>query len=56
MVSLLRCIARVREEEAGQTMVEYAVVLAVITGAIVATFALLSSASTDLINNVVSYL
>ncbi len=40
-------------EQSGQTMAEYAVVMTVITVAIVATLALLSSGVTSLINAVV---
>jgi Flp pilus assembly pilin Flp len=43
------------EREQGQTMTEYAVVLAVITPAIVAAFALLSDGFVDRLETVVSY-
>ncbi len=42
--------------ESGQTMAEYAVVLAVITIAVVAVLALLSTAITDQLNAVISAL
>ena len=41
-------------EEAGQTMAEYAVVLGVITIAVVITLGLLSTAIQNLLNNVIS--
>jgi Flp pilus assembly pilin Flp len=41
-------------DEAGQTMAEYAVVLGVITIAVVVTLGLLSSAIQNLLNNVIS--
>ena len=41
--------------ESGQTMTEYAVVLAVITPAIVAAFALLSDSFVDRLETVASY-
>jgi Flp pilus assembly pilin Flp len=40
--------------EAGQTMAEYAVVLGVITIAVVVTLGLLSTASKNTLNNVIS--
>jgi Flp pilus assembly pilin Flp len=43
------------EREQGQTMTEYAVVLAVITPAIVAAFALLSDRFVDRLETVASY-
>ena len=43
-----------RSEEAGQTMAEYAVVLGVITIAVVITLGLLSTAIQNLLNNVIS--
>jgi Flp pilus assembly pilin Flp len=42
--------------EAGQTMAEYAVVLGVITIAVVVTLGLLSTAIKNLLNNVISTL
>jgi Flp pilus assembly pilin Flp len=42
--------------EHGQTMVEYTVVLAVITAAIVATITLLSGTVTGMYSNVIGYL
>ncbi len=44
------------KEEVGQTMAEYAVVLAVITIAVVVTLGLLSSAITKQLNSVVGIL
>ena len=41
-------------DEAGQTMAEYAVVLGVITIAVVVTLGLLSTAIQNLLNNVIS--
>ncbi|HKV66690.1 MAG TPA: hypothetical protein VJN72_01285 [Gaiellales bacterium] len=41
-------------EESGQTMAEYAVVLGVITIAVVVTLGLLSTAIQNLLNNVIS--
>jgi Flp pilus assembly pilin Flp len=41
-------------DEAGQTMAEYAVVLGVITIAVVVTLGVLSSAIQNLLNNVIS--
>ena len=41
-------------EESGQTMAEYAVVLGVITIAVVITLGLLSTAIQNLLNNVIS--
>jgi Flp pilus assembly pilin Flp len=43
-------------DEAGQTMAEYAVVLGVITIAVVVTLGLLSTAIKNLLNNVISTL
>jgi Flp pilus assembly pilin Flp len=43
-------------DESGQTMAEYAVVLGVITIAVVVTLGLLSSAISNLLNNVISSL
>lgn len=42
------------QDEAGQTMAEYAVVLGVITIAVVVTLGLLSTAIQNLLNNVIS--
>jgi Flp pilus assembly pilin Flp len=44
------------EDEAGQTMAEYAVVLGVITIAVVVTLGLLSTAIKNTLNNVISSL
>ncbi len=44
-----------RRREDGQTMAEYAVVLAVITPAIVAAFAVLSDAVADRVNGVIGF-
>ena len=44
------------ECESGQTMAEYAVVLGVITIAVVVTLGLLSTAITNLLNNVIASL
>jgi Flp pilus assembly pilin Flp len=46
-------IARLHHGEEGQTMAEYAVVLAVITVAIVATLTLLSNGIRDTLTNVI---
>jgi Flp pilus assembly pilin Flp len=43
-------------DESGQTMAEYAVVLGVIVIAVVATFGLLSTAIQNLLNNVIAAL
>ena len=43
-------------DECGQTMAEYAVVLGVITIAVVVTLGLLSTAIQDLLNNVIASL
>jgi Flp pilus assembly pilin Flp len=43
-------------DESGQTMAEYAVVLGVITIAVVVTLGLLSTAIQDLLNNVIASL
>jgi Flp pilus assembly pilin Flp len=45
---------RLRTDESGQTMAEYAVVLGVIVIAIMTTFGLLSTAIQTLIGNVIS--
>jgi Flp pilus assembly pilin Flp len=45
-----------RRAEAGQTMAEYAVVLTVITLAVVVTIAALSTATADKLNGVISAL
>jgi Flp pilus assembly pilin Flp len=42
------------QDEAGQTMAEYAVVLGVITIAVVVTLGLLSSKISDVLNSVIS--
>lgn len=55
MPGVSETIAHTREE-AGQTMVEYAVVLAVITAAIVATISLLASTTDGLYQQVISVL
>lgn len=47
-------LARLHHGEEGQTMAEYAVVLAVITVAIVATLALLSTSIRDTLTNVIA--
>jgi Flp pilus assembly pilin Flp len=44
------------ERESGQTMAEYAVVLGVITIAVVVTLGLLSTAISNLLNNVIASL
>lgn len=49
-------ISRLHHREEGQTMAEYAVVLAVITVAIVATLTLLSGGINDALDNVISSL
>lgn len=46
-------LERIRDES-GQTMAEYAVVLGVITIAVVVTLGLLSTAIQNLLNNVIS--
>jgi Flp pilus assembly pilin Flp len=53
---LQRLALCIRESERGQTMAEYAVVLSVITVAIVATLVLLAGGINDTINNVTSTL
>ena len=50
----MRAVRRLKREE-GQTMSEYAIVLAVITPAIVAAFALLSDAVVNRINAFIDY-
>jgi Flp pilus assembly pilin Flp len=55
-VSMLDELSRVVECESGQTMAEYAVVLGVITIAVVVTLGLLSTAITNLLNNVIASL
>ena len=50
----MRAVRRLKREE-GQTMSEYAIVLAVITPAIVAAFALLSDAVANRINAFIDY-
>jgi Flp pilus assembly pilin Flp len=52
---MLDVLAHLRDE-AGQTMAEYAVVLGVITIAVVVTLGLLSTAIKNLLNNVISSL
>ena len=49
-------IERIGGEERGQTMAEYAVVMTVITLAIIATIGLLSTTITSLLNQVVPLL
>jgi Flp pilus assembly pilin Flp len=49
-------VGATRESERGQTMAEYAVVLAVITVAIVATLALLAGGINNALNSVTSNL
>jgi Flp pilus assembly pilin Flp len=51
ILSLLR-----NTDESGQTMAEYAVVLGVITIAVVVTLGLLSTAISNLLNNVIASL
>lgn len=54
---LRRWAAGVRaRDESGQTMAEYAVVISVITATIVASFALLSSSSSDIMQQVTNTL
>jgi Flp pilus assembly pilin Flp len=55
-VSMLDELRGVVECESGQTMAEYAVVLGVITIAVVVTLGLLSTAITNLLNNVIASL
>jgi Flp pilus assembly pilin Flp len=52
---MLDVLAHLRDE-AGQTMAEYAVVLGVITIAVVVTLGLLSTAIQNLLNNVIATL
>jgi Flp pilus assembly pilin Flp len=52
---MLEFLAQMRDE-AGQTMAEYAVVLGVITIAVVVTLGLLSTAIQNLLNNVIATL
>jgi Flp pilus assembly pilin Flp len=52
---MLEFLAHLRDE-AGQTMAEYAVVLGVITIAVVVTLGLLSTAIQGLLNNVIATL
>jgi Flp pilus assembly pilin Flp len=47
---------RIADRESGQTMAEYAVVLGVITIAVVVTLGLLSTAIQNLLNNVIASL
>jgi Flp pilus assembly pilin Flp len=49
-------VATARDLESGQTMAEYAIVLAVITVAIIATLALLAGGITSALNSVTSKL
>ena len=53
---MLEDLRGVVECESGQTMAEYAVVLGVITIAVVVTLGLLSTAITNLLNNVIASL
>lgn len=53
MIDVRALIAGLRDES-GQTMAEYAVVLGVITIAVVVTLGLLSTAIQNLLNNVIS--
>ena len=46
----------IRRDEAGQTMAEYAVVLGIITIAVVVTLGLLSTAISNTLNNVIASL
>ena len=55
-VNMLDELRGVVECESGQTMAEYAVVLGVITIAVVVTLGLLSTAITNLLNNVIASL
>lgn len=48
------CTPRDVRDDAGQTMAEYAVVLGVITLAVVATLGLLNAAILNLLNNVIA--
>ena len=56
MIEYLNETVDALENEAGQTMAEYAVVLGVITIAVVVTLGLLSTAISNLLNNVISSL
>ena len=56
MTFFFNLVDRLRRAEEGQTMAEYGVVLAVITGLIVVALLALSGAITDAINAVVGYL
>jgi Flp pilus assembly pilin Flp len=55
-VLLLNLVAETRERERGQTMAEYAVVLAVVTVAIVATLVLLAGGINSTLSSVTSTL
>jgi Flp pilus assembly pilin Flp len=55
-VLLLNLVAETRESERGQTMAEYAVVLAVVTVAIVATLVLLAGGINSTLSSVTSTL
>jgi Flp pilus assembly pilin Flp len=54
MMDLVKKLEASREE--GQTMAEYAVVLGVITIAVVAVFGLLSAAITNAVNTVIGFI
>jgi Flp pilus assembly pilin Flp len=56
MIEYLNETVDALENEAGQTMAEYAVVLGVITIAVVVTLGLLSTAIKNLLNNVIASL
>jgi Flp pilus assembly pilin Flp len=56
MLDYIRTLFADTKEEAGQTMAEYAVVLAVITIAVVVTLGLLSSAISTKLNSVIGIL
>ena len=53
---MMALISKLQREEDGQTMAEYAVVLGVITIAVVVTLGLLSTAIQNLLNNVIATL
>jgi Flp pilus assembly pilin Flp len=54
LIMIERFLGLTLSEESGQTMAEYAVVLGVITIAVVVTLGLLSTAIQNLLNNVIS--
>ncbi len=56
MIEYLNETVATLEDEAGQTMAEYAVVLGVITIAVVVTLGLLSTAIKNTLNNVIASL